>query len=172
MVESQFCYDGVIPTIPGVGSVQLQVLLLEFSVLLEGHLLLLEVGDGKPWVWIVRVTGLVGRHLGTWGCRTTALLAWMVLESWPWWSHGGRRCQPLILIAFASLSFFLSFFFFFFFFWLRHVTRGILVPWPWTEPRPRQWKRWVLTTGPPGNSLNQRPQPPGHGPDWYRSLDC
>ena len=30
---------------------------------------------------------------------------------------------------------------------------GILVPWPGTKPRPRQWKLWVPTTGLPRNSL-------------------
>ena len=30
---------------------------------------------------------------------------------------------------------------------------GILVPQPGIEPGPLQWKRRVLTTGPPGNSL-------------------
>ena len=29
----------------------------------------------------------------------------------------------------------------------------ILVPQPGTEPGPQQWKCWVLTTRPPGNSL-------------------
>ena len=29
---------------------------------------------------------------------------------------------------------------------------GILVPWPGVEPRPLQWKRRVLTAGPPGKS--------------------
>ena len=42
--------------------------------------------------------------------------------------------------------------FFYLFFWPRHVACRILVPWPGIEPRPRQWKRRVLTTGPPGNS--------------------
>ena len=40
----------------------------------------------------------------------------------------------------------------FFFFWPCHLTCGILVPQPGIEPRPRQWERRVLTTGPPGNS--------------------
>ena len=31
---------------------------------------------------------------------------------------------------------------------------GILVCRPGIEPGPRQWECWVLTTGPPGNSLN------------------
>ena len=34
----------------------------------------------------------------------------------------------------------------------HHTTCGILVPWPGIEPGPRQWKRWILTTGLPGNS--------------------
>ena len=49
-------------------------------------------------------------------------------------------------------------------FWWLHMPRGILVPWPGIEPRPRQWKRGVLTTGPPGNS----PAPPS----WTFSLNC
>ena len=28
------------------------------------------------------------------------------------------------------------------------------VPWPGIEPRPLDWDRWVLATGPPGKSLN------------------
>ena len=28
-----------------------------------------------------------------------------------------------------------------------------LVSWPGVEPVPQQWKRWLLTTGLPGNSL-------------------
>ena len=46
-------------------------------------------------------------------------------------------------------------FLFFFFFWPCHVVCGILVPWPGIEPGPQQWKHWVLTTGPPGNSPNR-----------------
>ena len=29
----------------------------------------------------------------------------------------------------------------------------ISVPWPDVEPRPQQWKHWIVTTRPPGNSL-------------------
>ena len=39
-----------------------------------------------------------------------------------------------------------------YFFWPCHTACGILVPQPWIEPGPRQWKHRVLTTGPPGNS--------------------
>ena len=41
-----------------------------------------------------------------------------------------------------------SSFFFFFFFWPCYMVCRILVPWPGIEPRPWQWKRQVLTTGP------------------------
>ena len=40
-----------------------------------------------------------------------------------------------------------------FFFWPCHEACGVLVPQPEIEPWPWQWKCWVLTTGPPGNSL-------------------
>ena len=41
------------------------------------------------------------------------------------------------------------------FFFFGHATGlvGILVPRPGIEPGPQQWKCWLLTTGPPGNSL-------------------
>ena len=44
--------------------------------------------------------------------------------------------------------------FFFFFFLASPSGLRIFVPQPGMEPKPRQWKRWVLTTGPPGNSLS------------------
>ena len=40
-----------------------------------------------------------------------------------------------------------------FFFWPCGMADGILVPPPGIETGPWQWKCWVLTTGPPGNSL-------------------
>ena len=43
-------------------------------------------------------------------------------------------------------------FLFFFFFWLHHSRCRILVPDQGSNPRPLQWKRGVLTTGPPGKS--------------------
>ena len=57
------------------------------------------------------------------------------------------------------------FFFFFFsqtafilllllFFWLHHLAGRILVPNQGLNPGPLQWKHRVLTTAPPGNSLN------------------
>ena len=52
----------------------------------------------------------------------------------------------LFLFVLFSFSFFLSFF------CLHHVAFRILIPWSGMEPHPGQWKRWVLTTGPPGNS--------------------
>ena len=42
---------------------------------------------------------------------------------------------------------------FFFFFWSCHVAFWISVPQPRLEPGSRQWKCWVLATGPPGSSL-------------------
>ena len=42
-----------------------------------------------------------------------------------------------------------------FFFWLRRTARGILVPRPEIELRPRQWKRQVLITRPPGRLPNR-----------------
>ena len=41
----------------------------------------------------------------------------------------------------------------FFFFWPQWAACGILVPQPGIELVPLQWKRRVLTTGPPGKSL-------------------
>ena len=46
-----------------------------------------------------------------------------------------------------SVSLIVSFFFFFFGHAWRH---GGPVPSPGSNPRPLQWKRWILTTGPPG----------------------
>ena len=42
----------------------------------------------------------------------------------------------------------------FLFFWPHHTACRILVPWSGIEPGPQQWKHWVPTSGPPGNSLN------------------
>ena len=47
----------------------------------------------------------------------------------------------------ANICYFL---FCFVFFWLCQAACGILVPRPGIEPAPLQWKRGVLTTGPPG----------------------
>lgn len=41
-----------------------------------------------------------------------------------------------------------------FLFWRCHRVCRILVPQPGIEPRPWQWKRWIIPTRPPGNSLN------------------
>ena len=49
-------------------------------------------------------------------------------------------------VLFVCLTFFLLLF------WPRCAACRILVPRPGIEPRPRQWKRRVLTTGPPWNS--------------------
>ena len=52
-----------------------------------------------------------------------------------------------------TLLFLWDWFFCFFVFWLCYTACGMLVPRPGIEPRPWQWKRGVLTTGPPGKSL-------------------
>ena len=46
----------------------------------------------------------------------------------------------------------LFFVFWFFLIWPHHVACAILVPQPEIEPGPQQWKHWVPTTRPPGNS--------------------
>ena len=56
--------------------------------------------------------------------------------------------------CFASMMFHVSTNHLNFYFWLYCVPCGILVPQPVIEPRPLQWKRGVLTTESPGNSLN------------------
>ena len=55
--------------------------------------------------------------------------------------------QSKISASFGFLSFF------FFFSWLDHTACQMSVPWPRMEPVPHQWKLWILTTRPPGNSL-------------------
>ena len=42
--------------------------------------------------------------------------------------------------------------FLFCFVFMCQVACRILAPWPGIKPRSQQWKHWVLTTGPPGNS--------------------
>ena len=37
--------------------------------------------------------------------------------------------------------------------WPHHAACGTSVPWPGIETRPQEWKHWILTTRPPGNSL-------------------
>ena len=60
------------------------------------------------------------------------------------------------------------------FFWPGHAAYGILVPWPGIEPGPRQWKRGVLTTGPPGNSLSTCTfiYMSVHKEHWWESHPC
>ena len=55
--------------------------------------------------------------------------------------------QSKISTSFAFLSFF------FFFSRLHHTVCQMSVPWARMEPVPHQWKPWILTTRPPGNSL-------------------
>ena len=45
-----------------------------------------------------------------------------------------------------------SSFFYYYYFWWCHISLGALVPQPGIEIGSWQWKRQVLTTGPPGNS--------------------
>ena len=51
-----------------------------------------------------------------------------------------------------------------FFFFFCHTTQHMEFLWPWIEPISSQWKRRVLTTGPPGTFYNWKfflsPSPP------------
>ena len=58
-------------------------------------------------------------------------------------------CIYKIMTLYTSLYFLI----FFFIFWPHRTACGISVLQPRIEPGPRQWKRWILTTRPPGNSL-------------------
>ena len=71
----------------------------------------------------------------------------------PWDFPGkstGVGCHCLNLYLYLKSSFFPHFFKLVF--WPCHTPWGILVSWPGMEPSTWQWERWVLTTGPPGNS--------------------
>ena len=58
-----------------------------------------------------------------------------------------------VVVSFISVIIIFAFFYFFFS-WLCHVAGMILVPSQGIEPGSWQWKYWVLTPGPPGNSLS------------------
>ena len=60
------------------------------------------------------------------------------------WRNKGQRGVNIHLILFYLNNFILAVL------W----DLWILVPWPRIEPGPQKWKLWVLTTGPPGNSLH------------------
>ena len=66
------------------------------------------------------------------------------------WSY---HLSPWVKLCLKPLLF-LDFSIYFFFFLAHYVVCGILVPKPENEARPRQWKQWVLTAGPPGKSLD------------------
>ena len=57
-------------------------------------------------------------------------------------------------VIFLSFKILLLLYYYYYYFWLYCVACGILVPRLGIEPWPQQWKHWVLTTGPLGNSLN------------------
>ena len=74
-------------------------------------------------------------------------------------AHPTWRSAPVTPVSSPHFSFIIHWscydsfsFLFFFFSWPHHTACGILVPQTGIEPRPRQWKHQVLTTGPPGNS--------------------
>ena len=85
----------------------------------------------------------------------------------PWFIYPVLYLQVLVLSSFFFLNYQGSYYLFLLikkFFcmtraiidwlidWPHRAACRILVPRPGIELRPRQWKRWVLTTGPPGNS--------------------
>ena len=70
-----------------------------------------------------------------------------------WFSLG--ICPVVGLLGHMVILFFKKtfiFYFYLFIYWLHHVPYGISVSQPGIEPGPRQWKPWILTTKPPGNS--------------------
>ena len=64
-------------------------------------------------------------------------LAWLTICWGQWWG----AFRPECLWLFPT------------FFYFPGHAMPLAGPWPGIEPRPRQWKHGVLTTGPPGNSL-------------------
>ena len=60
------------------------------------------------------------------------------------WFSGSYGCQLRYRELLCPYSFFCV--------WPCCMACGIIVLQPGIEPGPRQWKQWVLTTGPPGNS--------------------
>ena len=65
------------------------------------------------------------------------------------WVNSKCSCSPFfylfkldLLLYFSSLSI-----------WPCSMACKVLVPWPGIKSKPWLWKHWVLTTGPPGNSL-------------------
>ena len=58
-------------------------------------------------------------------------------------------------ILFWSVKLYISFFFIVNFFLLHHAACGILIPQPGSNPHPLQWEHGILTTGPPGKSLQR-----------------
>ena len=67
------------------------------------------------------------------------------------WEAVTHLCNKWPLVACSKWWFFFCFVLFFFL-WPHCVACRILVSWPGVEPGPRQWRRHVLTTEPPGNS--------------------
>ena len=65
------------------------------------------------------------------------------------WVRGakGRKQWGSLMCVCVYIYIYIYFFFFF------HKVFGILVPQPVIEPRPQQWKWWVLTTGHPRDTL-------------------
>ena len=86
----------------------------------------------------------------TWSLTSVLVLGGM-------WSSGELTLSPIhrlsysITVSDERLNYYFTLACLFFFF--CHEACAILVPRPGIEPHPGQWKRRVLTTGPPGNSL-------------------
>ena len=79
-------------------------------------------------------------------------ILWGTPENVPWncpppreWEVGGFYPPPLVLLC-LSVCLFVCL-------GPHWAACGILVPYQGLNPVPWQWKCWVLTTGPPGNSL-------------------
>ena len=83
-------------------------------------------------------------------CWSSFLVPFYIFYFHPLWIH-----FPLILYSLFWFSIFLPFLppSLLLCFLFGCMTCGILVPWPGIRPTPLAVKAWVLTTGPPGNSL-------------------
>ena len=105
----------------------------------------------KRWLWeslvkprkVVNTDQLTGPLISS---GHQAILFHYFLFSW-WTRHPHDASTSSIQMT-NGITYFAHFFF-----WLCHLACKILVPQPGIEPEPWQWKCWVLTPGPPGNSL-------------------
>ena len=73
-----------------------------------------------------------------------------------WMAKTIDSCHQLFSTNFLLFWAEVFIFLFFLLFWPCRAACGILVPRPGIVPAPLQWKRGVLTTGPPAKSYGQR----------------